>query len=110
MLFKKFSPGVVEQTFNDAGECIGQKFVIHDHGGVEWETEDGDPINSEQTPLAGREYFPFNMIQPNDEMLALLEKLLSATERQKPTMTDDELRTWCNISAKVADLRDGEDV
>jgi hypothetical protein len=67
MLFKKFSPGVVEQTFNDAGECIGQKFVIHDHGGVEWETEDGDPINSEQTPLAGREYFPFDMRQPSDD-------------------------------------------
>jgi hypothetical protein len=63
MNFKKFSPGVVEQTFN-AGECVGQKFIITDHGGVEWETEESDPINSEQTPLAGREYFPFDMVQP----------------------------------------------
>ncbi len=67
MLFKKFSPGVVEQTFNDAGECIKQEFKIYDHGGVEYETEDGDPINPMNMPLAGREYFPFDMRQPQDD-------------------------------------------
>lgn len=67
MLYKKFSPGVVEQTFNDQGECIKQEFKIHDHGGVEWETEDGDPINSSDMPFGGNEYFPFDMRQPSDD-------------------------------------------
>jgi hypothetical protein len=65
MLFKKFTTGVVEQTFNDVGECIEQKFTIPDSGEVEFETEDGYPINMMDMPLAGREYFPFDMIQPN---------------------------------------------
>jgi len=68
MLFKKFSPGVVEQTFNDAGECINQEFrYLVKYGCVEFETGDGDPINEVNMPLAGREYFPFDMRQPQDD-------------------------------------------
>jgi hypothetical protein len=67
MLFKKFTEGVVIQTFNDAGECIKQEFKIMDHSAVEYETEDGDPINQDDMPLAGREYFPFDMKQPSDD-------------------------------------------
>ena len=63
MLYKKISEGYVEQTFNDAGECIAQNFVA---GEVEYETEDGDPINSMDMPLGGREYFPFDMKQPSN--------------------------------------------
>jgi hypothetical protein len=63
MLFKKFTTGVVEQTFNDAGECIEQKFMAGDE--VEYETEDGDPINMMDMPLGGNEYCPFDMVQPN---------------------------------------------
>jgi hypothetical protein len=36
-------------------------------GEVEYETEDGDPINCDDMPLAGQEYFPFDMRQPSDE-------------------------------------------
>jgi hypothetical protein len=68
MLFRKITGGgVVIQTFNDAGECIKQEFKICDHGDVEYETEDGDPINMQDMPLAGREYFPFAMRQPSDD-------------------------------------------
>lgn len=65
MLFKKFTTGVVEQVFNDAGECISQQFTTPDSGAVEYETEDGCPINVMNMPLGGREYFPFEMVQPN---------------------------------------------
>lgn len=67
MLFKKFTVGHVEQTFNDAGECIKQEFKTVDDRPVEYETEDGDPINVMDMPLAGREYFPFDMRQPSDD-------------------------------------------
>jgi hypothetical protein len=62
MLFKKFTEGTVEQTFNDAGECIEQKFNAGDV--VEFETEDGDPINVMNMPCGGNEYHPFDMVQP----------------------------------------------
>jgi len=61
-LYKKITQGYVEQFFNGAGECVGQQFVAGDQ--VEWETNEGDPINSEQTPLTGREYHDFKMHQP----------------------------------------------
>jgi hypothetical protein len=61
MNFNKISHGYVVQTFNDAGEFISQKFVAG--GEVEFETEDGDPINIQNMPLAGREYHPFDMTQ-----------------------------------------------
>jgi hypothetical protein len=66
MLFKKITPGFVEQTFNDTGECVKQQFILADDG-TEWETEDGDAINSMQMPLAGREFFPYEMRQPQDD-------------------------------------------
>lgn len=64
MLYKKFTPGVVEQTFNDTGECIAQKFVVYSHEGVEYETEDGNRINITDIPFMRRGYFPFEMKQP----------------------------------------------
>jgi hypothetical protein len=64
MLFKKFTTGVVEQVFNDSGECISQKFLIPDSNSVEYETEDGDPINVMNMPFCGSEYFKFDMVQP----------------------------------------------
>lgn len=63
MLFKKITEGCVIQTFNDAGECIAQEFQAS--GEVEYETGDGDPINSMDMPLGGREYQPFDMVQPS---------------------------------------------
>lgn len=66
MLFKKIITGVVEQLFNDAGECVSQQFVSMDEQyGFEYETEDGDPINMMDMPLGGREEFPCEMKQPN---------------------------------------------
>lgn len=62
MLFRKITEGHVIQVFNDAGECIGQRFVAGDP--VDYETGDGDPINVDDMPLAGREYQPFDMVQP----------------------------------------------
>jgi hypothetical protein len=67
MLFKKFTTGVVVQSFNDAGECVEQEFKIYDHGSVEYETAEGYPIDVDDLPLNGREYFPFDMVQPNME-------------------------------------------
>lgn len=69
MLFKKITHGHIEQTYNDAGECIAQKFVAGDRvdGPRDYETEDGDPINVMDMPLGGREYFPFDMKQPSDD-------------------------------------------
>lgn len=62
MLFLKITEGYVVQTFNDAGECIAQKFVSNDT--VTYETSDGDSINVANMPLGGQEYQPFDMIQP----------------------------------------------
>lgn len=63
MLYKKITEGAMIQTFNDAGECIEQEFFCGDQ--VEYETEDGEPINVQDMPLAGREYQPFDVVQPN---------------------------------------------
>ena len=70
MNFDKITPGCVIQTFNDAGECIRQKFVIYDRGRIEYETEDGEyhhyPINApKNTPLEKEKYLPFDMVQPS---------------------------------------------
>ncbi len=59
MRFVKITEGWVEQIFNDAGEFVSQEFHAGDQ--CDFETEDGDPINSEQMPLVGREYHPFDM-------------------------------------------------
>ena len=80
MLYKKISEGYVEQTFNDAGECIQQHFIA---GEVEYETEDGDPINSMDMPLGGREYFPFDMKQPFPKDILVV-----------PSSTGDETLGW----------------
>lgn len=61
MNFRKITPGFIIQTFNDAGEFLSQEFISGDD--VEYETEDGDPINVMDMPLAGNEYFPFEMKQ-----------------------------------------------
>ena len=62
MLYVKITEGAVFQYFNDAGECVGQKFEAGDI--VEYETDEGDGINMDHMPLAGREYQPFDMVQP----------------------------------------------
>ena len=61
MLFRKITNGTVVQTFNDAGEFLHQEFIAVRH--VEYETEDGDPINVENMPLGGAEYMSFDMVQ-----------------------------------------------
>ncbi len=62
MNFVKTTAGFVTQTFNDAGECIGQEFFAGDT--VDYETIDGDPINMVDMPKGGTEYFTFDMVQP----------------------------------------------
>lgn len=62
MNFVKITSGVVEQTFNDAGECIAQEFFAGDCIG--WKDEEGDLITQDDVPLAGREYQDFTMVQP----------------------------------------------
>ena len=62
MLYNKITHGFVTQTFNDAGECIGQQFTAGDI--VEYETKDGKPIDVMDMPRCGDEYFPFDMEQP----------------------------------------------
>lgn len=60
MNFRKITHGFVVQLFNDAGEFLSQEFTA---GQVDYETEDGDAISSMDMPLAGNEYFSFNMEQ-----------------------------------------------
>lgn len=62
MLYRKVTEGFVIQVFNDAGECIAQRFVAA--GDCDYETGEGDPINSESMPLGGNEYHPFDMVAP----------------------------------------------
>lgn len=79
MLYDKLTHGTVVQTFNDQGDCIGQQFEAGDQ--VDYKTtEDGLDINQEDMPLGGREYFPFDMVQPdinkieNDKCIICQEK------------------------------------
>jgi hypothetical protein len=44
------------------------------------------------------------------ELLAMLEKLLALTEPFVDAMTDVEREDWQFISARVADIRDGDAV
>jgi hypothetical protein len=64
MTFKKICTGFVTQIFIDAGECIEHYFTAGDQ--VEYETKDGDPINVMDMPRGGREFHPFDMVQPNE--------------------------------------------
>lgn len=59
MLFRKITHGYVVQVFNDAGEFVAQQFVAGDQ--CDYETAEGDPINSEQMPKGGGEYHPYTM-------------------------------------------------
>jgi len=61
MTYDKITQGYVIQRFNDQGDCVNQEFVAGDVCEYEF---DGSPINSEDMPVAGREYYPFNMQQP----------------------------------------------
>jgi len=65
MNVNKITVGFVIQSFNDIGDCTSQEFIAGDQ--VDYETEDGDPINVENMPLSGQEYFPLTMVQPNGE-------------------------------------------
>jgi len=54
----KITSGAMIQEFNEKGEFVRQYFQAEDQ--VEWiDYESGYEINSEDTPLAGREYHPF---------------------------------------------------
>ena len=61
MIFLKITYGYVIQEFDNAGECTGQSFVAGDL--VEYESS-GQPLNYNDGPLSGREYQPFDMVQP----------------------------------------------
>lgn len=61
MIYHKITHGYVTQTFNDEGECIGQSFTAGDETDYE---QDGSPINREDMPSCGNEYFPFTMENP----------------------------------------------
>lgn len=65
MLFVKATEGVVLQLFNDAGECVGQKFIAGDV--VSYETYNCDEINVTDMPKGGNEYYPFVMEQPENQ-------------------------------------------
>ena len=65
MTFRKLTEGYVSQIFNDAGECISQRFFAGDI--VEYQTDDGNSIDIENMPLAGREYNSFDMVQPKQQ-------------------------------------------
>ena len=62
MLYRKITEGYVVQVYNDAGECIAQRF--HAGDGVSYETGEWDPINASNMPLGGSEYYSFDMVQP----------------------------------------------
>lgn len=76
MSFIKTTPGEVKQTFNDAGECIDQHFE-GDENHVQFNTNDFQSldIDPNDLPLAGREYFAFDMVPPNiaDRLESLLK-------------------------------------
>jgi hypothetical protein len=61
-MIRKVTTGIVVQWFDDAGRCHRQLFVATDD--VSYETDDG-PIAPEDTPLCGREYYPFDLVQPD---------------------------------------------
>ena len=53
----KIIDGFVRQTFGIDGKCTHQEFIA---GDVDWENEDGEPIN----PPSNETYQPFEMLQP----------------------------------------------
>ena len=59
MNYRKLTDGYVEQVFNDEGICLGQRFIAYDT--VEFTTDDGEPINSQNMPYGGNEHYPFTM-------------------------------------------------
>ena len=62
MNHNKMTIGFVIQTFNDEGECLSQEFMASDE--ITYELEDGTVISQEDMPFGGDEYFPFDMVQP----------------------------------------------
>lgn len=99
MLFDKLTNGIVVQTFNDAGECVSQHFIASD---VEYETSDGDPINCEDMPLAGKEYNPFDMVQPNQ--FANLSEQLQENLKTFLDDIDDALPGETDVVNKVCEI------
>jgi hypothetical protein len=65
MLYNKITYGYVEQIFDNKGTCLCQRFIADDY--VEFEEKDGDIIAASDMPLEGKEYFPLNMVQPEQE-------------------------------------------
>lgn len=66
MVINKITVGWVTQTFDtDKQEWISQEFLAGDQ--VDYETEDGDPINYtdfENRIIGNEPYLPFEMKQP----------------------------------------------
>jgi hypothetical protein len=63
-LYEKVTTGQVVQVFNDAGECIYQKFIAGDE--VEYrDGESGFEINPMDTPGNRPLYHHFDMVQPS---------------------------------------------
>jgi hypothetical protein len=50
------------------------------------------------------------LIDNREEMMDMLEKLLAITESLKHEMDRSDREEWSAISARTADIRDGEDV
>ena len=61
-MIKKFITGFIAQSFED-GKCIGQDFSTSNQ--VEYEDEYGNYILEDEAEEQ-IEYFPMNMIQPDD--------------------------------------------
>lgn len=68
MEIRKITDGCVIQTFED-GKCVSQKFVAGND--CEYEDESGDILYSgkELTFITRELYQPFNMVQPNTEIV-----------------------------------------
>ena len=64
MTFQKLTTGEVIQVFDSTGKCISQRFFAGDI--VEYQTDNGNSIDIDDMPLVGREYEPFDMVQPKE--------------------------------------------
>jgi len=53
---------VIQDFDEKTGKCVSQEFVAGDQ--VDWENEDGESI--EAPGGEGFDYFPFDMVQPQD--------------------------------------------
>lgn len=70
MNYQKITYGWVMQIFNKEGICISQEFFAGDQ--VDYEIDDPNDqskyveIEASEMPLGGQEYYPFNMVKPEE--------------------------------------------